>query len=196
MCFDDGSAFFLELSGERCPEEDIGWRWAYNLSDINYRMFRFDDDHTDKNGRPKGSVLESISSTGWAKGDIEYDRLIGEWTEYSNNVEGEYRLASEEPGGFVMMIRFNDDGSATEYLRDPDTGAEKGEKQLHQAKQAEPEYAPDYAYYYESDDPDPIMVGVKYLSHNRLCIYHLYHFDGGSTGWYEVVYNKLNLKNE
>lgn len=190
-CFKGDSAFFLELGGQRCPEEDTGERLAYNLTTVHYRMFRFDDEHIDKNGYPKSSVLTSLSSCGWNKGDIEYDRLIGEWEEYSNNVEGEYRLASEEPDGLKLMIRFNADGSATEYYRDPKTGSTKNERQLHKAEQEDSEYAPDYAYYYESDDEDPLQVGVMYLSHNRLCIYHLYHFDGGSTAWYEVVYNKV-----
>ena len=48
----------------------------------------------------------------------------------------------------------------------------------------------DYAFTYETEGEDPMKLGVCYLSHNRLGIYCLYHFDGGSTGWYLGSYYK------
>ena len=46
-------------------------------------------------------------------------------------------------------------------------------------------------YIYETEDEDPMQVSICYLSHNRLCVYFLYHFDGSSTGWYKIIYNKV-----
>lgn len=189
VCFDDGSAFCIEAGGYRDREEDVGWRWAYDLASLKYRVFRTDDAHLDDNGQPSSDIIEEIGSAGWCKGDIEYDRLVGTWETYSMNVEGEYRLASDEPGGRLLYITFYEDGSAEEFYKDSATGEVSGTRPLHRAKQS-PDLEQDYAYYYETDDEDPMQVGVKYLSHNRLCIFHLYHFDGGSIGWYEVIFHK------
>ena len=72
-CFNEDAAFFLEIRGERSPDEDAGWRWAYELSVVDYRLIRFDDKHTDENGWPMSEILENLRSVGWNKGEIEYE---------------------------------------------------------------------------------------------------------------------------
>jgi len=188
-CFDDNAAFFLEISGQRSPDEDVGWRWAYELTEIDYRMFRFDRDHIDENGWPKSEILEYLRSVGWNKGDIEYDRLVGEWKADSYNVEGEYRIAEQENGVNDEMIRFDENGDALIFFKDRGSGKISKERRMHQAG-PDDLMGGDYAYIYHSEDEDPLRAGVAYISHNVLKIYYLYHFDGGSTGWYEIRYQR------
>ena len=175
--------FFVRVNGEHEPGEDAGWRRAYTLDHIDYEGIRLGDS--------KGitGYHETVDSAGWNKGEIDYDRLIGTWETYSLNVEGEYRLASDEPTGLVDMLTFNEDGSALIWSKDPKSEKRSNERPIHQVKNTES--TPDYAYRYETEDEDPMQVSVCYLSHNRLCVYFLYHFDGSSTGWYKIIYNKV-----
>lgn len=177
----NGDAIFLaNIKGEREPGEDIGWRWAYKLGSIDYQGIRLGDSKDIK------GCYETVASVGWNQGEIEYDRLIGTWEAYSVNVEGEYHLASDEAESFREMITFYEDGSAVIWHKDQGTGKKNNERPIHQV--APEEYGADYAYNYETEDEDPMKIGICYLEHNRLCTYSLYHFDGGSTGWYETVY--------
>ncbi|MBO4890146.1 MAG: hypothetical protein J5574_04060 [Lachnospiraceae bacterium] len=190
-CFSNNAAFFHEVSGQRSPDEDIGWRWAYELIEIDYRMFRFDKDHTDEKGWPQSEILEYLRSVGWNKGDIGYDRLVGEWKADSYNVEGEFRIAEQENGVNDEMIRFDEDGNALIYFKGRASGKISHEKLMHRA--GEDEFmGGDYAYIYHSEDEDPLRAGVAYISHNVLKINYLYHFDGNSTGWYEIRYKRAN----
>ncbi len=189
-CFSNNAAFFLETSGQRSPDEDVGWRWAYELIEIDYRMFRFDKDHTDENGWPESNILEYLRSVGWNKGDIEYDRLVGEWKADSYNVEGEYRIAEQENGVNDEMIRFDENGDALIFHKDRATGKITNERPMHQAGPDE-FMGGDYAYIYHSEDEDPLRAGIAYISHNVLKINYLYHFDGNSTGWYEIRYKRI-----
>ena len=190
-CFDNSAAFFLEVRGERSPDEDIGWRWAYELSNVDYRLFRFDDEHKDNNGRPMSDTLEYLSSAGWSEGEIEYERLVGEWKADSYNVEGEFRIAEENNGVNDEMIRFDEDGNALIYFKDRASGKTSNERPMHQAG-PDDFMGGDYAYFFHSEDEDPLRAGVAYLSHDVLKMYYLYHFDGGSTGWYEIRYKRAN----
>ena len=190
-CFDSNAAFFLEISAERSPDEDMGWRWAYELIEIDYHMFRFDKEHTNENGWPQSELLEYIRSAGWNKGEIEYDRLVGAWKADSYNVEGEYRIAEQENGVNDEMIRFDENGDALIYFKDRASGKITNERPMHRAEPDE-FMGGDYAYIYHSEDEDPLRAGVAYISHNVLKIYYLYHFDGGSTGWYEIRYQRAD----
>ena len=190
-CFDDKAAFYLEINGQRSPDDDIGWRMAFELNNINYRLMLFDADHINEAGFPTGSILADVSSSGWSDGQIEYDRLIGDWKAYSYNVEGEYRPAEAENGVNDEMIRFDENGDALIYHKDRATGKISNEKPMHQAGPDE-YFESDFAYIYNSEDEDPLRAGICYLSHNDLKIYYLYHFDGGSTGWYEITYHRVD----
>lgn len=189
-CFDNSAVFFLDISGQRSPDDDAGWRWAYQLIEIDYRIFRFDKDHTE-NGMPMSDMLEYIRSVGWDKGEIEYDRLVGEWEADSYNVEGEFRIAEEENSQNREMIRFDENGDAMIFFKDRADGKITNERPMHRAQEDE-FLGGDYAYFYHSEDEDPLRAGVAYLSGGALKINYLYHFDGGSTGWYEIRYTKAD----
>ena len=189
-CFDGNAVFFNEVKGERSPDEDAGWRWAYELSVVDCCLIRFDDDHTNENGFPMSQIPEELRSAGWNKGEIEYDRLVGEWKAYSYNVEGEYRIAEQENGVNDEMIRFDENGEALIYHKNRSTGKITNEKPMHKAEPDE-FMDGDYAFIYHSEDEDPLRAGVAYLSHDILKIYYLYHFDGNSTGWYEIRYKRV-----
>ena len=188
-CFDNESVFLIRVSADRAPDEDMGGRMAFDLKSLEYECYRFDDAHQGVNGAQYYN-LARCESTGWASGDIEYDRLIGSWECYSANVEGfDYQVYKESPT--VEVITFNEDGSGVISHVNRSSGEKiSADRKIHQAQQEEPEYAPDYAFYYETDDPAPEKIGICYLTHGRLGIYHLYHYDGTSTGWYMGSYRK------
>jgi hypothetical protein len=191
VCFEGDTVFLLDLTGERCPEEDVGWRWAYNLGGIYYTYFRFDEDHIQEGGWPTAGTVAGIGSVGWNKGDIEYDRLVGEWEAYSINVEGERRLAKEEDSKKRAMISFGDVGGAMTYYKEYETGKVSQMKPLYHGDPDEDMEGTDYAYVYYSDEENPLKAGICYLSHNKLKIFYLYHFDGNATGWYEITYSRV-----
>lgn len=190
VCFDNDSLFLIKVNALRAPEEDMGGRMAFDLEKLSFECYRFDDAHKSGND-PQYFNLGECSSTGWASGEIGYDRLIGSWQCTSAIVEGfDYQVYKDS--STVEVITFNEDGSAVISHIDKSSGQKvSDDRNIHKAQPEDPEYAPDYAYYYETDDADPEKIGICYLTHGRLGIYHLYHYDGTSTGWYMGAYHKV-----
>ena len=187
ICFSCDAAFLIEASGERFPDEDAGIHRAYELNTLKFECVRFDDAHLDDD-TARFSWLGDLYSAGWDKGDIEYDRLVGEWKAYYLEVEGEVQDVDHD----TPMIRFNEDGSAVTYYKESAGGKISRERKLHRGEPDEYMSGSDYAYVYYTDDEDPLRAGICYLSHNKLSIFYLYHFDGNSTGWYTINYHKTD----
>ncbi|MCR4990796.1 MAG: hypothetical protein K6A38_08040 [Lachnospiraceae bacterium] len=191
VCVDENAVFLIKANAYRCPEEDMGVNRAYELSGLSYEYIRFETEGEgkyEKNSYNWFSIGE-LYSAGWSKGEIEYDRLIGTWKMNSTVVEGsDYQDCSEDL--FETRITFNEDGSAVLSNVDKATGNKAADDQiLHEAEPSE-DSSLDYAYYYETDDEQPMQVGVCYLSHGRLAIYVYYHYDGNSVGWYRGSFTK------
>ncbi len=189
-CFNGDAAFFIEVNGSHFADDDMGVHRAYALGTLQFNCLRFDDAHMDENGNGKFFGMATEHSCGWDKGDIDHDRLVGEWEAYSVEVEGDHRLMKDEPLGDIEMIRFDSDGTAEKYFKDQQTGKISNKRPLYQDGPDEFMQA-DYAYVFYSYDPDPLRCGIEYLTHNKLAIFYLYHFDGNSTGTYEIVYNRV-----
>ena len=94
--FDD-TAFLITAYGTHNEQNDIGWRWSYDLVYMEYYSIPFDAAHLE-NGIPKEmNSLEFLTSTGWAEGAINYDDLVGKWKLESYETEG-YCGSAEEDG--------------------------------------------------------------------------------------------------
>lgn len=184
VCFSNECAFVIRTMGYRSPEEG---KWAYDLSKLTYECFRYDKEHL-KDGRPQYRMLAEQSSPGWSKGHIDYEELVGTWEMKGAIVEG-FQYDDYSEASIAALLTFNEDGSAVISHKDKNTGKRTGtDTKLHRAEGDE--YTPDYAFYYEDDEDNPMSVGVCYLSDGRLGIYCLYHYDGTSTGWYRGSYYK------
>ena len=155
-----------------------------------YECIRIDEEHLSEYG-PITDNFYTLSSVGFANGDIDYERLIGTWECSSAIVEGcEYQDHSEDL--YATRVTFNEDGTGVLSSIERATGkSSMPDRKLIQTEQEEPEESPDYCYYFETDEDDPTQVGVCYLTHGRLGIHFLYHYDGNSAGWYLGSFHKV-----
>ena len=190
VCFSDDSVFLIKADGDKSPEEG---KWAYDLTKLTYECYRFDEDHKN-NGFPQYTLLEELSSVGWSCGEINYDDLEGTWQMKGAIVEG-FQYDDFSDSAIVTRIDFNEDGSMEFYSADAATGEKITSEGKFIDGGREEEEGSDYAICYTDDMDENTgirdLIGVCYLSGDRLGIYKRYHYDGTSIGWYKGSFYKV-----
>lgn len=188
VCFSDDSVFLIKADGDKSPEEG---KWAYDLRKLTFECYRFDEDHL-KNGNPQYTLLEELSSVGWSCGEIDYLDLEGTWQMKGAIVEG-FQYDDFTDSAIVPRVDFKEDGSAEFYSVDAATGEKLSSDGMFIDADQKIEDGPDYAIHFEYGDDSnyPDIIGVCYLSGDRLGIYKRYHYDGNSIGWTMGSYYKV-----
>ena len=190
VCFSDDSVFLIKASGDKSPEEG---KWAYDLTRLAFECYRFDEDHMTEYG-PRCTLNEELLSVGWSCGQIDYNDLEGTWQMKGAIVEG-FQYDDFSDSEVVTRIDFNEDGSMEYYTADAATGKKLSSEGMFIDVDWEEEGESDYAIYYTYDmDEDTVirdLIGVCYLSGDRLGIYKRYHYDGSSIGWYKGSFYKV-----
>ncbi len=167
--------FALRARTYRNPDEDFGWRLAYNLFTLDYCMMDLSD------MRDTGAVtyyMNCQTSSAWNQGGVSLEDIQGVWVCDYLSVEGQKMVPEDSGESYTFTI--SDKTAEMTWVRyDGTTDTETAE------------WITDDGPYYEGpyfevpDDPSEQAYSVVCHAHNKIELFVSYVYTDGTYGsWY------------
>ncbi len=172
--------FAIKAVAYRNPDEDFGWRWAYNLFALDYEVY---DLSRMRESGAEFTTLAYIASNSWDQGDFTLADLEGEWEIDRLTMEGSVCYPAENDETYIFIVDgknakmiwdYPGDSVMTEAVWESDNG---------------PYY--DGTYFSVPDDPSQTGYTVVSYKYNAIEVFVSYVYEDGTYGsWYGYFHRK------